>query len=86
MHSPQVSKERVLSFDANFVEDDVSAMLINLFVYSSIAPNFVDRERSCQYEKDFQQSKTATESPTISDFKCFLSFQTSSGVSSCLMN
>ena len=64
------SKERVLSFDAIFVEDDVSAMLLNLlFVYSSIAPNFVDRERSCQYERDFQQSKPSTESPTYSDIE-----------------
>ena len=60
---------RVLSFDAIFVEDDVGAMLINLFVYSSIAPNFVDRERSCQYEKGFQQSKPSTESPTYSDIE-----------------
>ena len=55
--------------DAIFVEDDVGAMLINLFVYSSIAPNFVDRERSCQYERDFQQSKPSTESPTYSDIE-----------------
>ena len=51
------------------MEDDVGAMLINLFVYSSIAPNFVDRERSCQYERDFQQSKPSTESPIYSDIE-----------------
>ena len=39
-----MKERRVLSFDPIFVEDDVSAMLINLFVYSSIAPNFVDLE------------------------------------------
>ena len=36
--------DRIYESFALVVEDDVSAMLINLFVYSSIAPNFVDLE------------------------------------------